>query len=92
MKRHRCHVCSRIDNESRLVKAVFTEDNDMKWGHLRCFIDCNIDLSRMGMPWRSWRWKYNPPNPQGSPGEAPVHPVVGRMQDQPDNTKQEDKP
>jgi hypothetical protein len=31
------------------------------------------------------------PNPPGSPGEAPVHPVVGRMQDQPDNTKQEDK-
>jgi hypothetical protein len=35
--------------------------------------------------------RANPPNPQGSPGAAPVHPAVGRMQDQPDTTKQEDK-
>jgi hypothetical protein len=75
MKRHRCHVCSKIDNESRLVKAVFTADNDMKWGHPLCFIDCNIDLSRMGMP---WRWKYNPPNTVMSGMEAASKPTADR--------------
>jgi site-specific DNA-methyltransferase (adenine-specific) len=30
---------------------------------------------------------FDPPNPPGSPGEAPVHPAVGRMQDQPDTTE-----
>jgi hypothetical protein len=34
-----------------------------------------------------------PPNPtdQGA-APAPLHPVVGRMQEQPNNTMQEDKP
>jgi hypothetical protein len=36
-----------------------------------------------------WLERADPPNPPGSPGEAPVHPAVGRMQDQPDTTKQE---
>jgi hypothetical protein len=27
------------------------------------------------------------PNPQGSPGAAPVHPAVGRMQEQPETTE-----
>ena len=59
MKNHRCYVCSRIDRESRLVRAVFTRDYCEKWGHRLCFDGCNKYLVKMREP---YRWKFNPPN------------------------------
>jgi hypothetical protein len=59
MKNHRCYVCRRIDKESKLVRAIFTKDQDSKWGHWLCFDDCNKDLVAMGDP---WRWKIYAPN------------------------------